>query len=98
MRSYPKLMCYKAMPDNCVVYFSNPTTGIVVHSDLTDEPMGTMRQDWKPDEWEDVSNDVVIWLTEGPHDLIHEAIEMVEKVKSLREGQMVIGLEEQKSG
>lgn len=91
MRLYPKLMCLKADPDSCVVYFANPNSGMVVHSTVSGFPVGTIHHRWENSLFEDVSEDVVIWLTEGPVEPIHEAIEMVEKVKALHVADTRIG-------
>lgn len=84
MRPYPKLMCSRESPDSLIVYFSTPNSGMIVHSTVPEKPLGIIYRDWATDDFQDVADDVVIWLTEGPHDLIEEAIETVEKVRALR--------------
>lgn len=83
MREFPKLMCWKTLPDDLVVYFTNPNAGMVVHSNMSEYPLGMIELHWVGDFFEDVREDVIIWLTEGPKEPILEAIEMVEKVKAL---------------
>lgn len=93
MRPYPKLMAHKivneegeavASPEHAVVFFSNVTWGMVVHScGEKGYPSFGYIGEFNPNEYTDVTEDVVIWLTEGPKEPIHEAIEMIEKMKRL---------------
>ena len=83
MRPFPKLMCHKNAPDRMVVFFNGPNTGMVLHSEVEGEPVGKYADDWNPEYFEDVSDDVIIWLTEGDKAPVYEAIEMVEKVRAL---------------
>ena len=84
MRPYPKLMVLGEAPDDLVVFFSNETQGIVVHS--TGDPyvaFGSLLLDSDPSEYEDVDEETIIWLTEGPSDIIYEAIEVIDKIRML---------------
>lgn len=76
-------MCLKASPQT-VVFFSVPTTGMVVNSDHPDWPYGEIVSAIFPDDFEDAPEDLVVWLTEGPTEPIQEAIDMVERIKSLK--------------
>lgn len=78
-------MAMKSSPDGCVVFFTDEFHGMVVHSEGDDLPRFGDIGVFVPDDFVDVEEDVVIWLTEGPVEPIYEAIAMVEKIKSLHE-------------
>jgi hypothetical protein len=85
MRPFPKLMCSKVAPDDFIVYFQNPNSGMVVHSGEGMEwPLGTIQITWDPNMFEDIAQDRIVWLTEGPPEPIHEAVEMIEKLRLSR--------------
>jgi hypothetical protein len=80
MRPYPKLMQLKESPET-VAFFGDPEFGIVVNSDIEGWPLGCrLHHDLA---FEDVADDVVIWLTEGPKEPIYEAIETIDKIARL---------------
>lgn len=93
MRAYPKLMAHKiineegeavASPEHCVVFFGTLTWGMCVHScGEKGYPTFGYIGEFNPNEYIDVPEEVVIWLTEGPKEPIMDAIEMVEKMRHL---------------
>lgn len=79
-------MCLREAPDDYVVLFRLPTHGMVVHSTFSpdDRPAFGHVGLFDPAEFDDVSDDVIIWLTEGPTEPIYEAIEMIDKIERLK--------------
>lgn len=90
IREYPKLMTIKngegePSPEECIVFFSSPASGMVVHSTMDAYPFGMIYHKFNPDDFTDVTDDIVVWLTEGPQEPIQEAIEVVEKMRALKQ-------------
>lgn len=88
-RPYPKLMQMISQRDGslleCIVFFETPERGMVLHSEGEDLPRFGHIDRWSPELFVDVGDDVVVWITEGPQEPIYEAIEILEKIKSLKE-------------
>lgn len=69
-----------------MVLFSDETTGTVIFSEGEGLPkFGSHSAEWVPDDFEDVDETLIIWLTEGPHEPIYEAIETIDKIRTLRQ-------------
>jgi len=65
-----------------VVFFENPILGMVIYSES--DSFGTIST-FDPDDFVDVDDGIIVWLTEGPKEPIYEAMEMVEKIRSLHD-------------
>ena len=89
MRPFPKLMI-STEPGECVVFFSNVTDGMCVHSEGSEHAAFGDIRSFDPTKFTDVGEEVVIWLTEGPRDRVYRAIEMLDKIDALDTGEEVV--------